>query len=50
MNFNSRLCETLNKGGKYMKNVLAFSEGESQLLKVKRKTRAPNESTNFEYS
>jgi hypothetical protein len=33
----SRLCGTFNKGGKYMMNVLAISEGESQLLKVKRK-------------
>jgi hypothetical protein len=38
MSSNSRLCGTFNKGGKYMMNVLAISEGESQLLKVKRKT------------
>jgi len=38
MSSNSRLCGTFNKDGKYMKNVLAISEGESQLLKVKRKT------------
>jgi hypothetical protein len=38
MSSNSRLCGTFYKGGKYMKNVLTISEGEFELLKVKRKT------------